>query len=87
LKIIVIGGVAAGTSAAAKAGAINIPQENIREQIKALNKDKEIVVYCNKGVTGNAVQNIILGNGFKDVLNLSGGFKNYKNYIIGIYEN
>lgn len=61
-------------------GAINIPQENIREQIKALNKDKEIVVYCNKGVTGNAVQNIILGNGFKDVLNLSGGFKNYKIY-------
>jgi rhodanese-related sulfurtransferase len=36
------------------------------------------VTYCNKGVTGNAAQNILLGNGFKEVYNLSGGHQFYE---------
>lgn len=58
-------------------GAKNIPQENIREQINALDKEMVTVTYCNKGVTGNATQNILINRGFKRVYNLSGGFKNY----------
>lgn len=58
-------------------GAINIPQDQIRERLESLDKEKPTVTYCNKGVTGNAVQNILINNGFKEVYNLSGGFKNY----------
>lgn len=57
--------------------AINIPHDVVRDAISGLDKDKIIITYCNKGVTGNAVQNILLNNGFKYVFNLSGGFKQY----------
>lgn len=57
---------------------INLPQEQVRNSIATLNKEKIVVTYCNKGVTGNAVQNILLNNGFQKVYNISGGHKNYK---------
>lgn len=59
----------------------NIPQDKIRKELESLDKEQVIVAYCNKGVTGNAVQNILISNKFKKVYNLSGGFKNYKNQI------
>jgi rhodanese-related sulfurtransferase len=39
------------------------------------------VTYCNKGTTGNAVQNILLNEGFKEVYNLSGGHKNFARFL------
>jgi NADPH-dependent 2,4-dienoyl-CoA reductase/sulfur reductase-like enzyme/rhodanese-related sulfurtransferase len=62
--------------------AISIPHEQVRSVLSNENElDKEAltVTYCNKGVTGNAVQNILLNKGFKNVANLSGGHKNYRN--------
>lgn len=59
-------------------GAINIPQDEIRQRLQELSPAQTIVTYCNKGVTGNAVQNILLSCGFKKTRNLSGGHKNYK---------
>ncbi len=56
-------------------GAVNIPHAKLREEMKNLDKDKITVTYCNKGVTGNAAQNILLGNGFDKTYNLSGGQK------------
>lgn len=56
-------------------GAINIPHEDFRISLKDLNKEIIIITYCNKGTTGNAVQNILLNHGFKEVYNLSGGHK------------
>lgn len=58
--------------------AINIPHAKLRAELAQLDKDKPTITYCNKGVTGNAAQNILLGNGFKEVYNLSGGQKFYK---------
>ncbi|MCX7842239.1 MAG: FAD-dependent oxidoreductase [Clostridia bacterium] len=58
-------------------GAQNIPHEKLRASIGTLDKEKTTVTYCNKGVTGNAAQNILINNGFKKVFNLSGGHKNY----------
>lgn len=60
------------------AQAINIPHAKLRETISQLDRDKTTITYCNKGVTGNAAQNILLGNGFRKVYNLSGGQKFYK---------
>ena len=57
--------------------AINIPHAQIREKLSSLPKDKKLVTYCNRGTTGNAVQNILINRGFKSTRNLSGGHKNY----------
>lgn len=58
-------------------GAVNIPHAEIREKMKYLDPDTITVTYCNKGTTGNAVQNILLNSGISEVYNLSGGHKTY----------
>ncbi|WP_407391951.1 rhodanese-like domain-containing protein, partial [Carnobacterium jeotgali] len=62
-------------------GAIHIPLAELRERSNELDKSPTTIVYCNKGVTGNAAQNVLLNIGFKKVYNLSGGNKNYQSYI------
>lgn len=57
--------------------AIQLSHEEIREKIEMLDPEKMTVAYCNKGITGNAAQNILLARGFKNVYNLSGGHKFY----------
>lgn len=59
-------------------GAINIPLADLREKLKTLNQTLPTITYCNKGVTGNAAQNILINAGFEKVYNLSGGNKNYQ---------
>ena len=59
-------------------GAVNIPLGELREKAQTLDKESVIVTYCNKGVTGNAAQNVLINLGFKKVYNLSGGNKNYQ---------
>jgi NADPH-dependent 2,4-dienoyl-CoA reductase/sulfur reductase-like enzyme/rhodanese-related sulfurtransferase len=54
-------------------GAISVPLSQLRDASDGLDKSKKTIVYCNMGVTGNAAQNILLNEGFKDVYNLSGG--------------
>lgn len=55
----------------------NIPHGKLRGSIDKLDKEVPTVTYCNKGVTGNAAQNILMNHGFKEVYNLSGGHKFY----------
>lgn len=57
--------------------AISIPLAELREAAKNLNKNIPTVTYCNKGVTGNSAQNLLLNMGFKEVYNLSGGHRHY----------
>lgn len=61
--------------------AINIPHAQLRDLLKQLDKEKITVTYCNKGVTGNAAQNILLNHGFKEVYAISGGHKQYRKVI------
>ena len=58
--------------------ASNIPHAKLRDSVSELDPDAIMVTYCNKGVTGNAAQNILLEKGYKKVFNLSGGHKQYK---------
>jgi len=55
----------------------NIPHAELRGAIAELDKDAVTVTYCNKGVSGNAAQNVLINNGFEKVYNLSGGFKQF----------
>ncbi len=56
----------------------NMPHSSLRDDLAKLDKGITTVTYCNKGVTGNAAQNILINHGFKKVYNLSGGHKFYK---------
>lgn len=58
--------------------AVNMPHSKLREESQTLDKDVLTITYCNKGVTGNAAQNILINQGFMKVYNLSGGHKFYK---------
>ena len=58
-------------------GAISIPLAKLRKSADALDRDAVTVTYCNKGVTGNAAQNLLLNQGFRHVYNLSGGMNQY----------
>ena len=49
----------------------------LRGRLGELDPDVPTVTYCNKGTTGNAAQNILLGKGFTHVYNLSGGETQY----------
>ena len=62
-------------------GAINMPPEVLRKTADDMDKEKLTVTYCNKGVTGNAAQNILINKGFNQVYSLSGGYKNYSNTV------
>ena len=55
----------------------SIPHAKLRAATESLDKEAVAITYCNKGTTGNAAQNILLGKGFKRVFNLSGGQKQY----------
>lgn len=57
--------------------AISIPLESLRTASEELDPNAVTVTYCNKGTTGNAAQNLLLGKGFEKVYNLSGGQKQY----------
>jgi CoA-disulfide reductase len=57
-------------------GAINIPVDDLRERLKELDKNKEIIEYCQVGIRGYIADRILTQNGFK-VKNITGGYKSY----------
>ncbi|WP_277207341.1 FAD-dependent oxidoreductase [Isoptericola croceus] len=61
-------------------GAVNIPLAELRSRSGELDPTLPTVTYCNKGVSGNAGQNVLRNLGFGEVSNLSGGNKNYQAY-------
>ncbi|SFC66220.1 NADPH-dependent 2,4-dienoyl-CoA reductase, sulfur reductase [Alkalibacterium subtropicum] len=62
-------------------GAVNIPMPDLRRGVADLDRSVKTVVYCNKGVTSNTAQNLLLNIGFLDANVLSGGNTNYQNYM------
>jgi CoA-disulfide reductase len=58
-------------------GAINIPIDDLRDQLSQLSKDKEYLVYCQVGLRGYLACRILTQHGFK-CRNLSGGYETYK---------
>lgn len=59
---------------------INIPLGNLREKMDELPKNKNIIVYCNKGFTSYLASRILVQNGFK-AFSLNGGLSLYKEFI------
>ena len=48
-------------------GAVNIPLAELRARAGELHPNTPTVTYCNKGVSGNAGQNVLLRHGFTSV--------------------
>lgn len=58
-------------------GAINIPIDDLRDQLSKLSKDKEYLVHCQVGLRSYLACRILMQRGFK-CRNLSGGYLTYK---------
>lgn len=58
-------------------GAINIPLDDLRERICEIPRNKKIVIFCAVGLRGYLAQRILMGRGYADVWNLSGGYQIY----------
>jgi len=59
------------------AQAVNIPIDDLRDQLAQLSKDKEYLVHCQAGLRGYLACRILTQHGFK-CRNLSGGYQTYK---------
>jgi len=61
-------------------GAVNIPLNELRLRIDELpeNKDKEVYVFCASGQRAYHALKILTAHGFKNIKNLSGGYKTYE---------
>ncbi|WP_304248908.1 FAD-dependent oxidoreductase [Parabacteroides gordonii] len=58
-------------------GAINIPVDELRSRLSELPKNKPIVVTCAIGLRGYLAYRILAQHGYKDIRNLSGGYKTW----------
>jgi len=56
-------------------GSVNIPIEELRNRLNELAVDKPIYVYCEVGYRSYLALRILLQSGFKNVYELTGGFK------------
>lgn len=58
-------------------GAVNIPLDELRDRLSEIPADKEIFIYCAVGLRGYLALKILTARGYKQVKNLSGGYKTY----------
>lgn len=58
-------------------GSINIPVDDIRNNLDKLPKEKLLVIYCRVGLRGYIAARILKQHGYQQVKNLSGGYLTY----------
>lgn len=58
--------------------AINIPVDELRDRIHEIPADKPVILFCAIGLRGYIALKILTGHNFKNVRNLSGGYKTYE---------
>lgn len=59
-------------------GSVNIPLPQLRDRMGELPRDQHILTYCQKGQRGYLAACALRGNGFRDVVNLRGGFLQFE---------
>jgi len=65
-------------------GAVNIPLELLFQQLDTLPKDRLILVYDGTGKKGHQALRTLVGAGFTDVMNVSGGLASLSGYVRAI---
>jgi len=61
-------------------GSVNIPSPDLRTRYTELDKDKNIIIYCNSGARSSLGASILKSKGFENICNLGGGIKSYIAY-------
>ncbi len=56
---------------------LHIPDDELRERLNEVPKDKTIYTYCKIGLRGYVAARILMQYGFEEVYNLSGGYDTY----------
>ncbi|MDX9899715.1 MAG: FAD-dependent oxidoreductase, partial [Spirochaetia bacterium] len=59
-------------------GAINIPNDTLRERLGEVPRDRPVLVFCSVGLRGYLAERILRQHGWSDVGNLSGGLKTWE---------
>lgn len=65
-------------------GAINIPLDDLRDRMSEVPTSKPVVLFCAVGLRGYLAQRILMGNGYRNVRNLSGGYKLYSAAVASV---
>lgn len=59
-------------------GAVNIPLDQLRQRLDEVPRDRRLILHCQVGLRSYIACRILLGHGFKEVYNLSGGYRTYQ---------
>ncbi len=65
-------------------GAVNIPIEVLSSNLDQLKKDQMIFIYDKTGKKGHQALRVLIGAGFTNVFNVSGGFISLSNYVSAV---
>lgn len=58
-------------------GAVNIPLDDLRERLDEVPADRPVLIFCAIGLRGYLATRILLGRGYTNIRNLSGGLRTY----------
>jgi peroxiredoxin family protein/rhodanese-related sulfurtransferase/TusA-related sulfurtransferase len=59
-------------------GAHNIPNNEVRNRLEEIPKDRPVLVFCAVGLRGYLVERILRQHGWTDLANLTGGYKTWE---------
>lgn len=59
-------------------GAVNIPLNALRDRLNEIDSSGPVVVFCQVGQRGYNAARILMQHGFKDVINLAGGYRMHR---------
>lgn len=59
-------------------GAYLLPVSELENRLEELPQDKPIIVYCRSGSRSTSAANILLGKGFKEIFNMTGGITEWQ---------
>jgi NADPH-dependent 2,4-dienoyl-CoA reductase/sulfur reductase-like enzyme/rhodanese-related sulfurtransferase len=57
--------------------AVNIPLDELRQHLNEIPNDRKIIIHCAGGMRAYFAYRILSQSGYKDIYNLSGGYKTY----------
>jgi len=58
-------------------GAVNVPQERLRERLAEIPRGKPVLVFCAVGLRGYLAERLLRQNAYTDIANLTGGYKTW----------
>ncbi len=63
---------------------VNIPLDEFDQHLKEIPKNKTIIVACRSGKRSSKAANILLENGYKNIVNLNGGILKWEKEGLGV---